>query len=222
MLVAEAHWIRDALEQLSTESISPLLNVGSATSEFREKAQPWIHSEIFAPLSRRGVAVDHADIQEGQGIDLRGDLTDDCFIEDLRSRKYKVLLCCNLLEHITNPASTCRRLEQVVPVGGYLLVTVPNRFPYHPDPIDTMFRPSVEELTKLFPQCEFVNGAILDCGTGWDYVDRNPRVLIRKVMRRLSGAQEHGGMKGSTSFAPWLFRQFRQTCALLRRAEAKE
>src|SRR6185437_2959646 len=119
--------------------------------------------------------------------------------------------------HLAERAVICAKLETLIPVGGYLVLTVPNRFPYHPDPIDTMFRPDPEELKSLFPHCRLVKGAVIDCGTGWDYVDRNPMVLVAKVTRRLSGMKEHGGVKGSTSFFPWLFRRFRQTCALLQR-----
>jgi hypothetical protein len=217
MLLAEAHWIGRALSQLDADNISPLLNLGSATAAFREQVQHWIDQQIFAPLRKRGVVVHHLDIQEGEGIDLRGDLTDDSFVAGLGRRGYRALLCCNLLEHVPDPAAICAKLEPLVPVGGYLIVTVPNRFPYHPDPIDTMFRPDLGDLVRLFPHCRLIHGEVLDCGTGWDYVDRDPRVLLAKVKHRLSGIREHGGVKGSASFLPWLFRRFRQTCVVVQR-----
>ena len=217
MLKAEAQWIGQTLSQLDTGKLSPLLNVGSATAAFREQAQPWIDQSIFAPLRKRDVIVDHLDVQEGEGIDLRGDLTDDSFVVGLASRGYRALLCSNLLEHVPDAAAICAKLEALVPVGGYLIVTVPYRFPYHPDPIDTMFRPDLPDLVRLFRHCSLMQGEILDCGTGWDYVDRNPQVLIDKVKYRLSGMKDHGGVKGSASFLPWLFRKFRQTGALLQR-----
>jgi SAM-dependent methyltransferase len=222
MLRAEAQWVGQVLSQLDTNKISPLLNVGSATADFREKVQPFIDQEIFAPLREREIIVHHLDIQDGNGIDLRGDLTDDSFVAGLGSRGYRALLCCNLLEHVPDPAAICAKLERLVPAGGYLVITVPNRFPYHPDPIDTMFRPDVASLVKLFPQCNLIQGAVLDCGTGWDYVDRNPGVMIAKLKHRISGMKEHGGVKGSASFLPWLFRHFRQTCVLLQRQPAKQ
>ncbi len=217
MLTAEARWIGRILSQLDAEKVSPLLNVGSATAAFREQVQPFIDREIFAPLRNRDVVVDHLDVQEGEGIDLRGDLTDDSFVAGLDGRGYQALLCCNLLEHVPDPGAICAKLERLVPVGGYLIITVPNRFPYHPDPIDTMFRPDVAGLAPLFPHCRVIQGEVLECGTGWDYVDRDPRALLVKVKHRLSGMREHGGVKGSASFLPWLFRQFRQTCALFQR-----
>jgi hypothetical protein len=217
MLKTEAQWIGRALCQLDIERVTPLLNIGSATAAFREQVQPWIDQAIFAPLRKRDVVVHHLDIQQGEGIDLRGDLTDDSFVATLGSHAYRALLCCNLLEHVHDPAAICAKLELLVPVGGYLIVTVPNRFPYHPDPIDTMFRPDLAALVRFFPHCRLINGEILECGTGWDYVERDPLVMLAKVKYRLSGMREHGGIKGSSSFLPWLFRRFRQTCALLER-----
>lgn len=217
MLRAEAHWIGQVLDELDLDKISPLLNVGSATATFREQVQPWIDEAIFAPLRRRNVIIHHLDVQEGEGIDLHGDLNDDDFVAGLSISGYRALLCCNLLEHMIDPAAICAKLERLVPTGGYLVVTVPYRFPYHPDPIDTMFRPELADVIRLFPHCRLLDGVLLDCGTGWDYVGRDPRVLIAKVIHRLSGMSDHGGVKGSASFLPWLLRRFRQTCALLQR-----
>ena len=217
MLESEARWLGQALEQLDAGELSPLLNVGSATAEFRQQVQPWIDRWIFAPLRRRGVEVHHLDIQDGEGIDLRGDLTDDAFVAGLAGRGYRALLCCNLLEHVPDPAALCAKLEQLLPAGGYIMVSVPHRFPYHPDPIDTMFRPTPTEVVTLFPHCDPISEAILDGGTGWDYVGRSPRVLVGKVKQRLLGVRGHGGVRGSASFLPWLFRRFRQTCVVVRR-----
>jgi hypothetical protein len=217
MLAAEARWVGNILNELPAENISPLLNIGSSTADFREQVQPWIYRSIFAPLRIRAVEVQHLDIREGAGIDLHGDLSDDSFIAGLGARSYRALLCCNLLEHVPDPAAISAKIEGLVPVGGYLVVTVPNRFPYHPDPIDTMFRPDVAAIARLFPNCRLIRGEVLDCGTGWDYVHRNPVALFAKLRRRLAGLSENGGVKGTTSFGPWLFRQFRQSCALLQR-----
>ena len=85
------------------------------------------------------------------------------------------------------------------------MVTVPHKFPYHPDPIDTMFRPSPNELVGLFPNCHRLEGLILDCGTGWDYVERNPAKLLLKLKRRLSGLREHGGVKAPPVSCPIYF-----------------
>ena len=36
----------------------------------------------------------------------------------------------------------------LLPIGGLIFVTVPLSYPYHRDPIDTMFRPSLAELGR--------------------------------------------------------------------------
>ena len=217
MLLAEAKWIGKALAGVEPEKLTPLLNVGSGTAEMREKIQPWIDQEIFAPLRSRGVAIQHLDIQEGPGIDLKGDLYDDAFVARLAGNGYRALLCCNVLEHVENPAAIAAKLECLVPVGGFLLFTVPNSYPYHPDPIDTMYRPSLEEFVQLFPHCKMIVGTVQNCGTGWDLVERNPLVMLAKVKRRLAGRKEYGGVKGTASFLPWLFQSFKINCVLLRK-----
>jgi SAM-dependent methyltransferase len=57
-------------------------------------------------------------------------------------------LCANLLEQVTDRAMVIRNLHAITARGGYLIVTVPNRYPYHRDPIDTGFRPSPSQLAK--------------------------------------------------------------------------
>ena len=217
MLEREAHWVGEILDRLQPDRISPLLNVGSATASFREQVQPWIDQRVFAPLRNRGVVIHHLDIQHGDGVTLCGDLIDDAFVAGLSGRGYRALLCCNLLEHVPDPRTICSKLEGLLPAGGYLVVTVPHRFPYHPDPIDTGFRPTVAELVRLFPRCNFVEGVLLDCGTGWHYVGRDPRALLAKVIQRLIGMRQHGGVAGTASFGPWLFRRFHQTCVVLQK-----
>ncbi len=220
MLEAEARWVGEVLKRFDAGKLSPLLNVGSATVEFRQQVQPYIDQWIFAPLAERRVEVHHLDMQEGNGIDLRGDLNDEGFISRLFEHRYRTVLCCNLLEHVTDPSAVCANIERLLPDGGYVIVTVPHQFPYHPDPIDTMFRPSPNDLSRLFPSCRVLEGVILDCGTGWDYVARDPWKLLLKLRQRLSGLRQHGGVKGTTSFLPYLFRRFRQTCVVLEKRPA--
>jgi len=69
----------------------------------------------------------------------------------------------------------------------------------------------------LFPDCRLIRGEELDCGAGWAYVDRSPRVLLTKLTRRLASRRQYGGLQGSASFLPWLFRRFRQTCVVLQK-----
>lgn len=220
MLVAEARWLEHAFAKFSVSELSPLLNVGSGSAHLREVLQPWIDSHVFAPLRRRGVQVDHSDLQSAAGVDLCGDLMEEHFVAKLVARGYRAICCSNVLEHVVDPRAVSAKLEKLLDPGGYLIVTVPYRFPYHPDPIDTMFRPTVEDLVAIFPGCRLIQGEELDCGGGWEYVDRSPRVLLSKLTRRLASRSQYGGIKGSASFFPWLFRRFRQTCVVLQKQTA--
>ncbi len=188
MLKPEAEWIGTQLATLDPSALTPLLDIGSSPSDFREKVQPYINASIFAPLIGRGVAVVHSDIQNAPGIDRVGDLNDNAFIADLRGCRFQSALFCNVLEHVAEPRAIAERVESIIPAGGYIIVTVPNRFPYHPDPIDTMFRPDVNAVAAIFPQCRLVRGAIVNGGTGWDYIGHNPFTLVKKVAARLRGA----------------------------------
>ena len=221
MLEKEARWIGQKLAQFPEQALSPVLNVGSATAEFREDSQPYIDQLIFAPLRNRNIRVEYTDLQSGPGVDLSGDLNDPQFFQLLVGRGYRSVLCCNLLEHVSDPRAICAKLEGLMPVDGLIVVTVPFKFPYHPDPIDTMFRPAPEQIKEMFPLCTTVHHEIIDCGTGWDYVGGNLLTLIKKTKKRLAGASEHGGIKGSSSFAPWLFRHFNQSCVVLRKSAAR-
>src|SRR5688500_15531566 len=112
-----------------------MLNIGSGTAEMREQHQPWIDAFSLAPLRQRGVEIRHCDIQAGIGVDFVGDLSDGDFVENLAGRGFRALLCCNLLEHVRDRSRLCSQFEKLISTGGYIVVTVPRAFPYHPDPI---------------------------------------------------------------------------------------
>jgi hypothetical protein len=160
MLQEEAKWLGDFISSLDEEYF-PMLNIGSSTAAYRKTIQPYIDSELFAPLQRQGKQVVHIDMKEDEGVDLSGDLNDEDFIHRLATLHAKSLLCCNLLEHVASPEVICARLEDVVEVGGLLIITAPHVYPYHLDPIDTKFRPNIEELSRLFPHCKLLEGTFI-------------------------------------------------------------
>jgi hypothetical protein len=222
VLKNEARWIGDRLRSINAQRLSPLLSVGSAGAEFREVTQPWIDGFIYAPLRARDVSVVHHELEPQPGIDLVGDLNAPAFLEMLSARGFRAILCCNVLEHVPDPAWLAKALEGLLPPGGLVVVSVPYRFPYHPDPIDTMLRPTVDEVGRLFSGCRVAYGAILNGGTGWEYVGRNIRTLVSRTKRRLTERRRTAGLMGTGSFAPWLFRTFRVTCVVLEKVETRD
>ena len=173
MLRAEAAWLARRLEEIPADRLSPLLSVGSGHAELRA-TQPWLEERIYAPLARRGVRVLHHELEPAPGVDVAGDLTDPAFLASLRKLEPRSLMCCNVLEHVPNPTELAGAIESLVRPGGYLFVTVPRRYPYHPGPIDTMYRPTVDELRTLFGRLELIEGAEIRCESLLSYILSSP------------------------------------------------
>jgi SAM-dependent methyltransferase len=203
----------------------PLLNVGSHTAEFRTRTQPWIERYLFGPWRAAGHAVTHLDLQAAPGVDLVGDLSEPAFAERVRALQFRTVLSNNLLEHVPDPAAVCRLLRAAVAPGGYVVLTVPHRFPYHADPIDTLYRPSPTELAAEFPDATIVAQAKLWCGNLTTYtlarLWSDPRALVDTLRRRARGEAptpiaSKAAPGGPWRWLPWLVRPFVQTCLILR------
>jgi hypothetical protein len=149
VLEVEAAWLGARALALPDDAF-PLLNLGSNSEHFRRVQQPWIHDEIFAPLARRGARVIHADLKDEPGVDVTGDLLSDDGLGALRGLGARSVLCSNMLEHLADRRQAIAAVTELVPPGGYLVLSVPSAFPYHPDPIDTLYRPSPGELAAAF------------------------------------------------------------------------
>jgi hypothetical protein len=148
MFEAEAARLCEIL--LGAGEVSPLLNLGSSTREFRKVAKPHIDARLFAPLREAGVDVVHCDLKAGEGIDVSGDILDAAVRGALKAMGFKCLLVSNLLEHVRDRAAVAAACEEIVGPGGLILATAPSSFPYHADPIDTGYRPSPAELAGAF------------------------------------------------------------------------
>ncbi len=215
MLPAEAEWLGRRILGLDPQRAFPMLNIGSSTGSFVTVAQPWIEREIFGPLRARGSAVLNCDIKSAPGVDLVGDLQDPAFLTRLAERRFKSVLCSNLLEHVENRAAIAETLVEVLPSGGYLFVSGPHRYPHHADPIDTMFRPSPEELAALFPGTRVLAAAVVDCGTYLQYVTRTPSKFVKSVVRLGLPFYQPKEWRNAVLRLPWLFREFQSVCLLL-------
>lgn len=175
MFKAEARWLRSALDSFPPGRLSPLLNLGSGSAARREVIQPWIEGEVFCPLRSRGVEVLHIDMRELPGVDVRADLTDMADVRQLLPLRPRALLCANLLEHVLDPERLARNCLNLLAEGGLLFVTVPFSYPYHRDPIDTLYRPDPAELAELFLGTRLLDSTILGAGESYrDAVRERP------------------------------------------------
>jgi hypothetical protein len=221
MFAAESRWVGRQLAALPTEMLSPLLNIGSSTSEFRETVQPWTMRDIFAPLAERGVTVVHLDARSGPGIDLRADLLNEADFDRVRAGRYRALLCCNILEHVRDPAELARRCTSLITPGGIIIVTVPFSYPHHRDPIDTLYRPAPEAAAALFPATTVVTADIIDTGESYrDEVRRRPWLLLRHLARLPVPFLDAAKWRNSMTKPYWMFHNYRVSAAVLRRDPA--
>jgi hypothetical protein len=152
VLEEEAHWIRTVLDELPDDAF-PLLNLGSGARAVRERNEPYADRLIFQPLAARGVRVIHADIKAAEGVDVVLDFTSATDRATLAGRvgPVRTIACSNVLEHLSiSPADAAAHLLDMCPGSCFVIVTVPKRFGYHPDPVDNGFRPTADELATLF------------------------------------------------------------------------
>jgi len=219
MFEAEACWLRHALEAFPPERLSPLLNLGSSSAMVRKAIQPWIDAEVFCPLRDRGVETVHVDMRELPGVDVRADLTDAADVERLSALQPNALLCSNLLEHVLEPRQLARHCLDLLPRGGLAFVTVPFSYPYHRDPIDTLYRPSLAELSELFGSARMLDGTILGAGVSYrDAVRERPWILLRHVWRFPVPFLSFERWKRSMARLYWLVAEYRITCAVFEKS----
>lgn len=221
MFEQEVVWINAALEPVAAEALSPMLNIGSSTLAFRTQVQPFIDAGLFAPLTGRGVKVVHADLKSAPGVDLTSDiLTDDGFAE-AKAVGARSLLLCNLLEHVTDPGLFVRRAFDLVEPGGLVVVSVPRSYPYHRDPIDTLFRPTPDEVMALFPAgAERVRAEVIETGSYWDKVKKRPWLLLRPILRAPFPFLGLTKWKRSLGKLYWLVRPYLATMVVVRKPMA--
>lgn len=187
MRIEEASFIGDELLKIYHQApFKTVLNLGAGNVERLLVSKPWVNLSIFQPVADLGVRIVHTDIQKYPGVDFVLDLTKDQDVKKIAGQfaKKKVVLLCNVLEHIpTNRIpSVISGISELLASGDHLIVSVPFQYPYHPDPIDTMFRPHPNHLAAMFESVEFVRGQIVTSGT---YSDELKRMSCFKRCRRL-------------------------------------
>lgn len=213
----EARWFGRALAAVPTPHLTPLLDLGSSSAAYRRVAAPESESEIFAPLAGRGVAVHHVDLKPAPGVDVVGDVCDPAVQDRMRRLGVRAVMCTNLLEHVTDRAAVCRALEALLPSGGLLFLSVPRAYPYHPDPIDTGFRPDVDELGRLLPGFELLRGEVVPFGTYAAQLRRKQWLVPRDAYLLVAGLWGRNRWRVLRENYRFLRRPFEQSCAVLRR-----
>jgi hypothetical protein len=209
-------WLANIIYSLNPNSVFPMLNIGSSNKKFREQEQPWIDELLFKPAKSKGYSVIHTDIKNDIGVDLVGDLCNVDFLKQLSDMNIQSVICSNLLEHINNREEISKIISSIVPKNGYLFVTVPYKYPYHCDPIDTMFRPNIQELSSLFPDFKIVNGEILPGGYLVQSTTTTPILYtLAMLIRLMLPIYQPLRWVDSLKYALWLFKDISVSCVVL-------
>lgn len=145
MIFEEAILIGKIINKLPTPK--NVLDIGSSTAKFRKIVQPHIDKYIFSYLRDNKVKIKHLDKKKMNGVDIVADISNNNFSI---KEKYDLVICTSLLEHVSNISTTASNISSCISKNGYLIITVPYTYPYHPDPIDNLFRPHPNELKSLF------------------------------------------------------------------------
>jgi len=217
MFESEAIWISRYLNEKSIGEIGTVLNLGSSTLSFRETTQPYINLHIFDKLEYRGINVIHTDIKQAAGVDIVANILRDDDLQLLQSMDVNTVICSNLLEHIKNWKPFLARIDKLVPLGGALIITSPLSYPYHPDPIDNLFRPTIKMINQLLPNYEVIKSDTLECGNFISELRNRPTLIPRVLLRLFLPFYKFQNWKGSIHKLLWLFRNYKQTCVVLKK-----
>ena len=217
MRTQEAAWIGERLRSLGNARV--VLNLGSGTRRFRVVSKPYIDRQIFDPMVRAGARVVHADLKAGEGIDISGDLFEPAVQARLRELRPDAILACNIMEHL--PRDLRRRfpgiLDSVLSAGGVLVITVPYSYPYHADPIDTLYRPSPQDLAACFPGYEVLESRTIESESyGDEFVAGGPWRMARKLVRLLVPFPPKRWFSHAHRML-WMFRPYVLSAVLLRK-----
>ena len=214
----EAVWIGKELSRISEEELSPLINLGSSTEEYRTRVAPHIETHIFGPLRDRGVTIYHVDMKQARGVDIVGSILDEHVQETIVSHSPGSILCNNLLEHVTDRTQLCTICERLLRPAGYLVVSAPLQYPYHPDPIDTGYRPGLEELRDLFGNLELVQGEIVSFGNYSRQLREKKWLLVRDAYLLAKSVWSTDARRVLLGNYSHLLRPYRETCAVFKKA----
>jgi SAM-dependent methyltransferase len=220
----EATWIGEAMAKLDSAEVATVLNIGSSTGRFRTLTQPHIDREIFAPLTARGARVVHCDMKADEGVDQVGDLLDPAFRARLETLGADVVLATNLFEHVEDREALAGCLAALPRSRGRLIVSVPYRYPYHADPIDTLYRPAPEAIAGLFPGFYLENAEIIESTSLWEDLraQLGPSGAVKDVARRLARLLvpfvRPRAWRATAANLAWLFRKRSVSVACLARS----
>ena len=197
-----------------------VLNLGSSTLHQRKYEQPHIQKYIFEEISKKAINIVHADLKDGDGIDMVGNIFCDEYVEELKSLGPNIILATNLIEHLPSHKRLpfARIVKRILMPKGILIVSVPYSYPLHPDPIDSYYRPSPEDLAKLFDGLNTIKMEIILGGCyAEDLKKVSPLNLFLIAMRMLIPFYKPMSWIGYWHRLYWLHKQYKVSIIVLKK-----
>jgi hypothetical protein len=217
MLIEEAQWLNRRLSEIRVDDLYPMCNIGSSTEHYRRIEQPYVDKYLFEPARAGNLSVIHVDAKPADGVDLVGDLADPSFLAQLAQLNVRSVMCCNLLEHVIDRNVIRDAAFSMLKAGGYIIATVPYRFPYHPDPIDTMYRPTIDELISLFAGCTVHRAAVVHASRIAYDLNGDYLSLFRMIVRAAMPFYRSRSWWASVRRLGEITTGYEVTCAVLRK-----
>lgn len=217
MRYQEALVVGSLLQRISPDTC---INLGSGNIYHQRLKKPWIEQFIFVPLQSRGVNVIHTDLMISDGVDLKIDLSSE---EDLlklaKIGNSRVFLLCNVLEHVPSEfrAVIINSVVSIMNRLDHLIITVPFRYPYHADPIDTGYRPSATELSSTIG-LNITYAQTIPAGNFREELQMmTPTKRLRKLLKPLYPFQKPSKYRENLSRLQFLFKDYEITVVAAQR-----
>jgi SAM-dependent methyltransferase len=216
MLIKEARWLGKQIKELPFKENSIFLNFGSQSESYNKN-----NSHIYELINiiKENHILKNLDIISGKDIDYSGDILDDIFFHKIKMERFDCILLCNVLEHVPAIETICKRVNELLFNGGFIIFSGPYDYPKHLDPIDNGFRPGVEDVVALFPDFKFIDGEIITDYTYRHYLINNPKRMATTILRILIPFYKYNKWKNVVvpKFAYWN-KNYKTTCVVLQKS----
>ncbi len=131
----------------------PALLLGLNATDFLSKYKMEGESiNVGSGPRRLGLTIKNIDKFQYEGVDIVADIEK---MIPFGNASVSRIVCDNVLEHLPNPQKAVHEFERILKGGGFLYISTPFYYPFHPSPSDYT-RWTKEGLLKLFEGFEVV------------------------------------------------------------------
>jgi hypothetical protein len=182
MRLEESLEIQSTLER-HIKKIGSVINLGSGDIRKLKKDKPWVFKHVFDPLTKKSLVI-HADIDSFNGACQICNLTKSNALDFINTTpKPRLFILANVLEHVPKKSVKIilNKIFKAMNKGDFFLITAPYSYPYHPDPIDSMYRPEPKAIAGLI-KLMWLDMKIIECGS---FKEEFGKMSLSKKIRKI-------------------------------------